>query len=174
EAWIKAALSLRALAGTVPFVLASAYEPGVWHFDGHKTTPDYPAEVTERIAREQMFEAMRYRSETIEDLEAALRRLTHVDVRLYLSPMSRPQRMLAAGKGREAEIARWRSDVGATAQRLGIPFSDLVDCHSFDDFDSARGSSRFWLDNSHFKPEVGHWILGQIRIPTTAPPTHNQ
>jgi hypothetical protein len=58
QAWAKAALSLRALAGVAPPVLAIAYEPGAWRFDGYKATPDYPAAVTGRIAREQMFDAM--------------------------------------------------------------------------------------------------------------------
>ncbi|MDF3060782.1 MAG: hypothetical protein K0S06_891 [Microvirga sp.] len=165
EAWAKAALSLRALAGIIPPVLASAYEPGAWRFDGHKATPDYAAAVTERIAREQMFGTMRYRPQTLAYLEAALKRLGGADVRLYLSPMSRPQRALASAAGRDREITQWRADVAAAAQRLGVPLRDLVDQHPFDDFDPARGSSRFWLDNSHFKPEVGRWIMNELGLP---------
>ncbi|HKH35089.1 MAG TPA: hypothetical protein VKA80_13170 [Beijerinckiaceae bacterium] len=166
EAWIKTALSFRALAGVAPAVLASAYEPGAWRFDGYKATPDYPAAATQRIAREQMFETMRYRPETIGHLEAALAALRGADVRLYLSPMSAPQRALASAAGHGHELARWRADVAAAMQRLGVPIHDLVDPHPFDDFDPARGSSRFWLDNSHFKAEVGRWILDQVGLAT--------
>jgi hypothetical protein len=80
--------------------------------------------------------------------------------------MSAPQRALASAAGRDGEIAQWRADVAAAARRRDVPLSDLVDCRSFDDFDPARGSSRFWLDNSHIKPEVGRRILDQVGLAT--------
>ncbi len=73
-------------------------------------------------------------------------------------------RALASAAGRDREITQWRADVAAAAQRLGVPIRDLVDRHPFDDFDPARGSSRFWLDNSHFKPEVGRWIMNELGL----------
>jgi hypothetical protein len=158
----RAALSLRDLAGSLPSVLASAYEPGAWRFDGFKETPDYPAAVTRRIAAEQNFAAMAYRPETLGFLAEALGRLRGRELRLYLSPMSAPELALAAAAGRAPEIARWRADVAQTARAFGIEAVDLTEAHPFDDFDPKRGSSRFWLDTLHYKPEVGRWILERV------------
>lgn len=162
EARAKAVASLGALEGCRPAALARAYEPGAWQADGFKTAPDYPAEVTRRIAAQQNFATMAYRNEALAELARALELLAGRDVRLYLSPMSGPQRALASAAGRWPEIARWRADIAALVRRHGTPFLDLVDGHPFEDADPERGSSRFWLDSSHFKPEVGRWILDRL------------
>jgi hypothetical protein len=159
-------LSLRALAGAAPWAFVDAYARGPWHFDGSRTLPDLPPTATELMAQRQRFDSMSYRPATVGHLEAALWTLRGADVRVYLSPMSRPQRALASAAGRDGEIARWRADIAAAARRVGVPLSDLVDRHGFDDFDPARGSSRFWLDNAHFKPAVGRWILGEVGVAT--------
>ncbi|MDB5512806.1 MAG: hypothetical protein JWR08_2289, partial [Enterovirga sp.] len=52
-AWLSAALSLRALAGSSPASIRAALEPGSWRRDGFKTTPDYPPAVTRRLLRDQ-------------------------------------------------------------------------------------------------------------------------
>lgn len=163
-AWTSAAVSLRNLAGSLPGVIDRAFEPGLWRFDGFKDTPDYPAAVTRRVADDQNFGAMEYRPETLIHLDAALRRLRGRDVRIVLSPMSRPQRTLAAAASRGADVARWRDDVARTTTRFGIEPADLTEQHPFNDFDPAQGSSRFWLDSMHYKPEVGRWIFEKVGL----------
>ncbi|MBV9077775.1 MAG: hypothetical protein JO048_09845 [Methylobacteriaceae bacterium] len=160
------ALSLRTLAGAAPFVLARAYEGGAWQADGFKTTPDYGSAATLAIAADQRFGDMAYRPATLAHLRAALAILAGRDVRLYLSPMSRPQRRLADTAGRGPELADWRADVAAVAREAGVALLDLVDAPGLDDFDPARGSSAFWFDNLHFKPAVGRMVLARLGIAT--------
>jgi hypothetical protein len=152
-------LSLRTLLGVSPYWLRSALEPGEWYRDGFKMTPDYPAAVTERIAAEQNLAVQNYSPESLRHLEIALAQLRGRNVVLYLSPMSGAQRMLARAAQRWPQIERWRADVAALAGAAGIPLFDFLDSHPFADFDATRGSSAHWIDNMHFKPVVGRWIM---------------
>lgn len=165
---LQAALSLRALAGSRPGAIADATEPGEWRADGFKSTPDYPPAVTRRIAAEQDFAAMPYRPETLAFLAAALDRLRDRDVRVYLTPLNKAQLALASRAGREREIARWREDVARLAAQRGVACHDLVTSHPFPDFDPDRGSSDFWLDNVHFKPALGRWLLRRLGLDAPA------
>ena len=139
-------------------------EPGLWHGDGYKATPDFDAELVGKITREQNIAAMAYRPGDLVHLEQALDRLQGREVTIVLSPMSAAQRRLIADGGRAAELAAWRQDIAKLAARRGLPFHDLVSGHQFEDFDPARASSRYWLDTLHFKPEVGRWLLGRIGL----------
>ena len=139
-------------------------EPGLWHGDGYKATPDFDAELVGRITREQNIAAMAYRPGDLAYLERALDLLREREVTLVLSPMSAAQRQLVADGGRAAALAAWRRDVAALAARRGLPFHDFVSGHPFEDFDPGRASSRYWLDTLHFKPEVGRWLLGRIGL----------
>lgn len=146
-------------------------EPGLWHGDGYKATPDFDAELVGRITREQNIAAMVYRPGDLAHLERALDLLRTRKVTIVLSPMSAAQRQLVMDGGRGAELAAWRRDVAALAAARGLPFHDLVSGHPFEDFDPAKASSRYWLDTLHFKPEVGRWLLGRIglgRLPAGA------
>ncbi len=139
-------------------------EPGLWHGDGYKATPDFDAELVGRITREQNIAAMAYRPGDLAHLEQALDLLQGREVTIVLSPMSAAQRQLVTDGGRAIELAAWRRDVAALAARRGLPFHDLVSGHPFEDFDPAKASSRYWLDTLHFKPEVGRWLLGRIGL----------
>jgi hypothetical protein len=161
-AWARTVFSWRALTNSLPFMIGRTYEPGQWQFDGFKITPAYPAEVTRRIASEQDFAVQAYRPETLRYLGEALASLDGAEVSLYLSPMSGAQRALAESAGRWREILQWRSDIAALAARTKTRFADLTDSHGSDDFEPSQGSSRFWLDNVHFTPEVGRWTLEQV------------
>lgn len=162
EALAGAAISLKALFGSLPSAIASAPEPGSWHRDGFKATPDYPAHITRRVAAEQDFAGKPYRPAGLADLDRALDRLAGTEVRLYLSPVSAAELRLIAAGGRLAEFERWRADVAALATRRGIAFADLSRRHGFDDLEPERGSSESWLDSLHFKPAVGRWILREV------------
>ena len=137
-------------------------EPGSWRADGFKTTPDFDAALTLRIAAAQDIAAMVYRPERLAGLAAALSQLSDLDVEVYLSPVSRPQLALLGEGGRLPEFGRWRADVAALVASHGLRLLDLATEHPFDDFEPGRGSSRFWIDNVHFKPEVGHWVLARL------------
>lgn len=139
-------------------------EPGLWHRDGYKATPDFDAELVGRITREQNIAAMAYRPDDLGHLERALDLLREREITLVLSPMSAAQRQLVTDGGRATELAAWRRDVAALAARRSLPFHDFVSSHPFEDFDPARASSRYWLDTLHFKPEVGRWLLGRIGL----------
>ncbi|WP_293795969.1 hypothetical protein [uncultured Bosea sp.] len=139
-------------------------EPGLWHADGYKATPDFDAELVGRISREQNIAAMVYRPGDLSYLERALDLLQGRDVTIVLSPMSAAQRQLVEAGGRGPELAAWRRDVAALAVRRSLPFHDFVSGHPFEDFDPAKASSRYWLDTLHFKPEVGRWLLGRIGL----------
>ncbi len=139
-------------------------EPGLWHGDGYKATPDFDAALVGRISREQNIAAMVYRPDDLVHLERALGLLQGRDVTIVLSPMSAAQRQLIADGGRTPELATWRQDIATLAARRGLPFHDLVSGHPFEDFDPAKASSRYWLDTLHFKPEVGRWLLGRIGL----------
>ena len=60
------------------------------------------------------------------------------------------------------------ADIAAVAARHGLTLHDLATGHPFDDFDPDKGSSRFWIDNVHFKPEVGRWVLAQLGLASGA------
>lgn len=139
-------------------------EPGLWHVDGYKATPDFDAELVRKITREQNIAAMVYRPGNLAYLERALDLLREREVSLVLSPMSAAQRQLVSDGGRASELAAWRRDIAGLAARRGLPFHDFVSEHPFEDFDPAKGSSRYWLDTLHFKPEVGRWLLGRIGL----------
>ncbi|BCB19010.1 hypothetical protein [Bosea sp. ANAM02] len=139
-------------------------EPGLWHVDGYKATPDFDTELVGKISREQNIAAMVYRPDDLAHLERALDLLRGRDVTIVLSPMSAAQRQLIADGGRASELAAWQRDIAALATRRGLPFHDLVSGHPFEDFDPAKASSRYWLDTLHFKPEVGRWLLGRIGL----------
>lgn len=139
-------------------------EPGAWRGDGFKTTPDFDAALTRKVAASQNVGAMGYRPERLADLELAIKRLAAMDVVLYLSPMSGAQRGLLEQAGRGAELARWRADVVVLAGAHGLELQDFLSDHPFDDFDPARGSSHHWIDNMHFKPEVGRWVLARLKL----------
>lgn len=139
-------------------------EPGLWHGDGYKATPDFGAELVGRISREQNIAAMAYKPGDVVYLERAFDLLQGRDVTIVLSPMSAAQRQLVADGGRAVELAAWRRDVAALAARRGLPFHDFVSDHPFEDFDPGKASSRYWLDTLHFKPEVGRWLLGRIGL----------
>jgi hypothetical protein len=139
-------------------------EPGLWHANGYKATPDFDAELVGKITREQNIAAMAYRPDDLIHLDQALDRLKGREVTIVLSPMSAAQRQLVADGGRAPELAAWRQDVAKLAARRGLPFHDLVSSHPFEDFDPAKASSRYWLDTLHFKPEVGRWLLGRIGL----------
>ena len=62
-------------------------EPGLWHGDGYKATPDFDAELVGRITREQNIAAMAYRPDDLGHLERALDLLREREVTLVLSPM---------------------------------------------------------------------------------------
>ena len=139
-------------------------EPGLWHGDGYKATPDFDAALVGKITREQNIAAMLYQPEALSHLEKALDLLQGRGVTIVLSPMSAAQRQLIADGGRAAELMSWRRDVAALAARRGLPLHDLVSDHPFEDFDPGNASSRYWLDTLHFKPEVGRWLLGRIGL----------
>lgn len=139
-------------------------EPGAWRGDGFKITPDFDAALTQRVAAAQDIAAMAYWPERLRDLDTALTRLSGMELSLYLSPMSAAQRRLIVQGGRAAEFARWRADVAALAAAKGLTLHDLVDAHPFEDFDPTQGSSHFWIDNLHFKPELGRWILARLGL----------
>jgi hypothetical protein len=124
--------------------------------------------VTRRIASEQDFAAMPYRPETLAFLDDALARLGGLDTRVYLTPMNAAQLALASAAGRGHEIARWREDVKSLVARHGVPCHDLLTAHPFGAFDPDRGSSESWLDNLHFKPVLGRWVLDAVDL--GAPP----
>lgn len=137
-------------------------EPGLWHRNGFKSTPDFEPALTRRVHAAQDLAAQAYRPPSPSLLAAALQRLSGLEVVVYLSPMSSAQRRLLGVSGREPEFMRWRAEVAALAAHHRVPLHDLVDAHGFEDFDPERGSSRFWIDNMHFKPEVGRWVLSRI------------
>ncbi len=137
-------------------------EPGVWHGDGYKATPDFDAALTRKVTQAQNVAAMAYRPGDLGHLERALDLLRERYVAIVLSPMSGAQRKLLADGGRGLELAAWRRDVAAIAAQRGVVLHDLVSEHPFDDFDPERGSSRYWIDTLHFKPVVGRWVLGRI------------
>ena len=139
-------------------------EPGLWHGDGYKATPDFDAALVGRISREQNIAAMTYRPDDLTYLERALDLLRGLEVAIVLSPMSAAQRQLVADGARARELAIWRQDIAALAARRGLPFHDFVSDHPFEDFDPGKASSRYWLDTLHFKPEVGRWLLGRIGL----------
>lgn len=170
---LRAPISLRTLGGSMPFIIGSAYEGGAWRFDGFKTTTDYAPATTRRIAAAQEFEPLAYRPDLMARLDEALAALESLDVRIYLSPVSAAQRALLARAGRDADLRRWRADAASTAARRGRPFRDLSRLPDYDDFDPERGSSRFWFDNLHFKPELGRRVLDEIgfTLPQQPPAT---
>jgi hypothetical protein len=139
-------------------------EPGLWHGDGYKATPDFDAQLTRRITQEQKIAAMAYRPGELAFLDRALDLLRGRDVTLVLSPMSGAQRELLRAGGRAEELAAWRRDVAALAARRGVPFHDFVSEHPFDDFDPEKGSSPHWIDTMHFKPALGRWVLSRIGL----------
>lgn len=139
-------------------------EPGLWHGDGYKATPDFDAELVGKITREQNIAAMAYRPADLAHLERTLDLLQGREVTIVLSPMSAAQRQLIADGGRATELAAWRQDVAQLVARHGLPFHDFVSDHPFEDFDPGKASSRYWLDTLHFKPEVGRWLLGRIGL----------
>lgn len=139
-------------------------EPGLWHGDGYKVTPDFDAELVGKITREQNIAAMVYRPGDLAYLQRALDLLQGRDITIVLSPMSATQRQLVDAGGRGPELATWRRDIALQAARRRLPFHDFVSEHPFEDFDPAKASSRYWLDTLHFKPEVGRWLLGRIGL----------
>ncbi|WID97838.1 hypothetical protein QO058_06190 [Bosea vestrisii] len=139
-------------------------EPGLWRGDGFKTTPDFDAALTRKIAAAQDIAAMAYEPERLAALDTALGALRGLDIALYLSPLSAAQLRLLAEGGRRPEFERWRMDIAAVTARYGLTLYDLATEHPFDDFDPDKGSSRFWVDNVHFKPEVGRWVLAQLGL----------
>ncbi|MCV9935795.1 hypothetical protein OIU35_05425 [Boseaceae bacterium BT-24-1] len=143
-------------------------EPGLWRGDGFKITPDFDAALTRKIAAAQGVAAMVYEPSRLAAFDAALDRLRGLDVALYLSPVSGAQLALLAEGGRRPEFERWRMDIAAVTVRHGLTLYDLATGHPFDDFDPDKGSSRFWVDNVHFKPEVGHWVLAQLGLASGA------
>jgi hypothetical protein len=138
--------------------------PGLWRGDGFKTTPDFDAELTRKVAAGQEIAAMAYEPERLAALDATLTRLRGLDIAIYLSPVSAAQLGLLAQGGRRPEFERWRADIAAVAGRHGLTLHDFATGHPFDDFDPDKGSSRFWVDNVHFKPEVGRWVLAQLGL----------
>lgn len=143
-------------------------EPGLWRGDGFKTTPDFDAALTRKIAAAQDIAAMAYEPGRLVALDKTLGRLRGLDVMLYLSPMSAAQFALLAQGGRQLEFERWRADVAVVAGRYGLTLHDLASGHPFDDFDPEKGSSRFWVDNVHFKPVAGRWVLAQLGLASGA------
>lgn len=139
-------------------------EPGFWRGDGFKTTPDFEPALTRKVAAAQEIAALAYEPEQLAGLAEAFRLLRDAGLSAYLSPVSRPQLALLEAGGRLPEFRRWRSDVAALAAGHGVRFVDLATAHPFDDFDSDKGSSRFWIDNVHFKPEVGRWVLARLGL----------
>ncbi|WP_089174562.1 hypothetical protein [Bosea sp. AS-1] len=139
-------------------------EPGLWHGDGYKATPDFDAELTRLVTREQKIAAMVYRPGDLAHLDRALDLLRGRAVILVLSPMSGAQRELVRAGGRAEELATWQRDIAALAMRRGVRFHDLVSDHPFDDFDPERGSSPHWIDTMHFKPVLGRWVLSRIGL----------
>lgn len=139
-------------------------EPGLWHGDGYKATPDFDADLTRRITLNQDIAAMAYRPADLASLERALDLLRGREVMLVLSPMSGAQRELVRIGGRAEELAAWRRDIAVLAARRGVPFHDLVSDHPFDDFDPEKGSSLHWIDTMHFKPALGRWVLARIGL----------
>ncbi|CAN7402857.1 hypothetical protein LJR090_003182 [Bosea sp. LjRoot90] len=143
-------------------------EPGLWRGDGFKITPDFDAALTRKIAAAQDITAMAYEPSQLAALDTALGRLRGLDIAVYLSPMSRAQLSLLAEAGRRPEFERWRTDIATVIARHGLTLYDLATGHPFDDFDPDKGSSRFWVDNVHFKPEVGRWVLAQLGLASGA------
>lgn len=143
-------------------------EPGLWRGDGFKTTPDFDAALTRKVAAAQDIVAMEYEPSRLAALNATLARLDGFDVALYLSPISGAQLRSLAEGGRRPEFERWRADIAVVAGRHGLTLHDLATGHPFDDFDPDKGSSRFWVDNVHFKPEVGRWVLAQLGLASAA------
>ena len=161
EALLATLLSREALEATM-LSRVRGMEPGLWRREGFKTTPDFDAMLTRRVHAAQEVAAMAYRTAGLARLSEALGRLARQEVVIYLSPMSAVQRDLLRVAGRQAELARWRADVALLAGRHGVALHDLLDTHPFEDFDPERGSSRYWIDNMHFKPEVGRWVLARL------------
>ena len=147
----------------------SRTEPGFWRADGFKTTPDFDAALTGKVAAAQEIAAMVYEPSRLGALAEALRLLRGREVSLYLSPVSRPQVALLAAGGRLPEFERWRADVAVLAAARGVSLLDLATEHPFDDFDPEKGSSRFWIDTVHFKPEVGRWVLARLGLASAGP-----
>jgi hypothetical protein len=137
---------------------------GQWQYSGFKVTPDFTPELTRYMDKAQQHAAMVYRPDMVAHLARALDKLKGREVVLYLSPVSGAQMKgtLAAGHG--TGFDRWRADVAALAAQRGLRFEDLALDHPFDDFDPERGSSRYWIDNLHFKPQVGRWVLERFGL----------
>lgn len=139
-------------------------EPGLWRGDGFKTTPDFDAALTRKVAAAQDIAAMEYEPRRLAAVDAVLDRLRGLDIAVYLSPVNGAQLALLEQGGRLREFERWRTDIAVVTGRHGLTLHDLATGHPFDDFDPYKGSSRFWIDNVHFKPEVGRWIFAQLGL----------
>ena len=149
--------------GLLPQWLGRA-EPGVWERTGFKHTPDFEPVLTRRVNAEQNISSMDYRADRLKDLAQAIDILNGKRLVLYLSPVSGAQLQRLRQGGRGNELAQWRGDIRSLASARSIAFTDLIDTHPFDDFDPDKGSSAHWIDNMHFKPHVGSWVLEKIGV----------
>jgi hypothetical protein len=137
---------------------------GQWQYSGFKVTPDFNVELTRYMDAAQQHAAMVYRPEAVAHLARALDLLKGREVALYLSPVSGAQMKGLLAAGHETGFNRWRADVATLAASRRLRFADLALDHPFDDFDPGRGSSRYWIDNLHFKPVVGRWVLERLGL----------
>jgi hypothetical protein len=150
--------------------VAGGEDPGAWTYDGFRVTPKSPPALTLQNDAIRRRTAAAYRPQTLEALDSTLDVLGDRELILYLSPVSDAQRKVLADRDLLQDFARWRKDVAALARRRNIRFLDLVDLGTAFPFDPAQGSTDYWLDNIHYTPVLGRFVLQKVGLRVQSPP----
>ncbi len=164
EAWLGYALSYEGVRG-----LWEASD-AAWHGNGFKVTPEMSAAQLPQVIGALPDDLTRVQV-TDAELQSFARMLgkvkrSGVKVAVYVSPMHQVQFELLEHGGALSRFDEWRGTIASLAQERGVVFFDLAHAPFSDEPELlAQGHSEHWLDPTHFKPEVGQWILERVLQP---------
>jgi hypothetical protein len=145
---------------------SSGDDDGPWTYSGFKVSSQ-----RSREAVESGLEWFNNKRTVITPIEyevfsGILDMAVHHKVRLiiFLSPVNKRQVDGMKADGEYAAFMEWRKRVSAIARRKGVEFHDFSLDNPFYHDRIAAGSSKYWIDASHYSPVVGDWILRSIGL----------
>lgn len=85
-----------------------------------------------------------------------------VELKVYISPSNEKQLRKMKQSGKYDEYLKWRQTVNAILAQNKLSLYDFSENNPFFFDNIETGSTKYWIDTSHFSSVVGDWLLTEI------------
>ena len=139
---------------------------GYWTRSGFKITNPRTAKDSARILKSF------YNSEkiiTIKEFEVyenilEFAKRQNVRLSVFISPMNQKLLKRMMKKKRYTNFNQWKNTIRSISLKHTVKLYDFSETNPFFNDSIMNGSTKYWIDASHYSPYVGDWILTEIGI----------